>query len=781
MSAFKVCVYFSVAYQGMEEEREILTQHVFPEIHHRCQARGVDFVALDLRHEQRLHSDFISKIDLNHSYFLVLLANNSRTNLDFFYDKNSLFYIRDDNLFDNQSFFIKRENTLSSFSNPHVFDTLPAPYEDRKRLYLIEQLHAHSCPLTEYEQAIDLQNILLEQLWTQIKPDFLTAQEREDFEHDALAASLQSFYIKQPADFARLTEHALSDSPPLVIVGESGSGKSALLANWGLEYRQAHPDEFVFWHFCQADPFALLRRLMKAIKSHFLMDDDLPNTPEALIEQFPQYLAQGRMILIIEGFNQSWLPDFLPAHIRLFLSILPEKLPLEMGFKTVSWRIQVPDSFISHYIQQYGLQNLQTTPATNNPLYLKIILDEYRRVDQDMAHYWEAQSIPALYEKMLARLELDYSQDWVEKVLSLFWAAQWGLRESEILAILDIPQAIWFPLSQRVLVNRAGLLHFFHETLQQAVQARYLFNDAKKRAVHRQLADYFVQQPLSSRIANESLYHLKQAREPLRLHSYISQIAIFLQLLKDGKEYELWHYWDWLGIDLIVDAALLEQTVLKDESLLEVLEKLATFLKNCGFYSSALALFRRALKMRQKLFGVEHPDILPSLNHLAFLLKKKGDYESAKQFYRLALKISQQVLGEDHADTATFLNHLALVLQGLGAYEEAEPLYRQALKIRENVLGVTHSLTLQSFNHLALLLQDKGDYEEAEQLYRKTLSNCKGCEMATALNNLALLLKNKGDSEGAKRLYQRALVIFENVLGATHANTVTVRQNLELL
>jgi len=741
MSAFKVCVYFSVAYQGMEE-REILTQHVFPEIHRRCQARGVDFVALDLRHEQRLHSDFISKIDLNHSYFLVLLANNSRTNLDFFYDKNSLFYIRDDNLFDNQSFFIKRENTLSSFTNPHVFDTLPAPYEDRKRQYLIEQLHAHSCQLTEYDQAIDLQNILLEQLWTQIKPDFLTAQEREDFEHDALAASLQSFYIKQPADFARLTEHALSDSPPLVIVGESGSGKSALLANWALEYRQAHPDEFVFWHFCQADPFALLRRLMKAIKSHFLMDDDLPNTPEALIEQFPQYLAQGRMILIIEGFNQSWLPDFLPAHIRLFLSILPEMSPLEMGFKTVSWRIQVPDSFISHYIQQYGLQNLQTTPTTNNPLYLKIILDEYRRVDQDLAHYWEAQSIPALYEKMLARLELDYSQDWVEKVLSLFWAAQWGLRESEILAILDIPQAIWFPLSQRVLVNRAGLLHFFHETLQQAVQARYLFNDVKKRAVHRQLADYFVQQPLS---------YLKQAREPMRLHSYISQIAIFLQLLKDGKEYELWHYWDWLGIDLIVDAAVLEQ------------------------------IFRRALKMRQKLFGVEHPDILPSLNHLAFLLKKKGDYKSAKQFYRLALKISQQVLGEEHADTATFLNHLALVLQGLGTYEEAEPLYRQALKIRENVLGVTHSLTLQTFNHLALLLQDKGDYEEAEQLYRKTLSNCKGCEMATALNNLALLFKNKGDSEGAKPLYQRALVIFEKVLGATHANTVTVRQNLELL
>jgi chromosomal replication initiation ATPase DnaA len=330
MSAFKqrqVRVFISSA---MEKEREVLTKHVFPEIRRRCQALGVDFLEIDSRHKSLSMS--FQQIDLCRPYFIALLgqyygptiqhdldypwienAYLSLTELEILYAlfgsqdklqasaKKALFYFRDLPQTVFETFYIKPENVLSCFSNPHVFDTLPdtqAQTSSQKQQDLKQRLRAYSCNITEYEQAIDLKDIVLEQLWAQIKQDFpdtLIEQEQEDFEHDAFAANLQSFYIKQQAHFDRLTAHALSDDPPLVIAGESGSGKSALLANWVLEYRQAHPDDLIFWHFCSpsTDPIALLRRIMSTFKSHFQIADELPNTAETVTEQFPHWLAKG--------------------------------------------------------------------------------------------------------------------------------------------------------------------------------------------------------------------------------------------------------------------------------------------------------------------------------------------------------------------------------------------------------------------------------------------------------------------------------------------------------
>jgi hypothetical protein len=43
-----------------------------------------------------------------------------------------------------------------------------------------------------------------------------------------------------------------------------------------------------------------------------------------------------------------------------------------------------------------------------------------------------------------------------------------------------------------------------------------------------------------------------------------------------------------------------------------------------------------------------------------------------------------------------------------------------------------------------------------------------------SVNNLAILLKYQGDYSGAKVLYERALKGYEKVLGADHADTLSV-------
>jgi len=731
------------------------------------------------------------------------------------------------------------EKALFYFRDPSYADTLPvserqdyieaSPKNRAKQQNLKQRLREHGCHIAEYKQPMNLKALVLEALWDRIErefPDTPTPQQREDFDHDAFAASRQSLYIKRQADFDRLTEHALSDDPPLVIVGESGGGKSALLANWAPAYRQAHPDELVFWHFCgsspgSTDPIALLRRIMASLKSHFQFEEELPSTIEAVKEQFPQWLAkaQGRVILIIDGLNQleeteatrGWLSDFFPDKIRVFLSTL--------STEQRSWQLPLlsdksaRQALIREYFKSYGktldkpkMQRLLDAPQTANPLYLKVILEELRifgdfyKLGDHLDAYLQAPSIPALYQKVLARLEEDYQPpempDLVEKALSLLWAARWGLHESELLMLLAVPQAIWSPLYlalQNALVSRAGLLNFFHDYLRQAVEARYLSSSLKKRAVHRQLADYFEQQEeVDSRLAGELPYQLELAGEKERLQACISEMPMFLQFIKDDKEYELWGYWLRLGTRDEMVAAYLsgladyEKTV-SQKDLAEALNQLGYFFCTVGYSSAAEPLFQRALEIHEKVLGTEHPDTASSVNNLAYLLQDKGDYSAAEPLYQRALKIREKVLGPEHPDTALSVNNLAYLLYNKGDYSAAEPLFQRALAIYEKVLGPEHPDTASSVNNLAYLLDSKGDYSAAEPLYQRALEirekvlGPEHPDTAISLNNLALLFHNKGDYSAAEPLYQRALKICEKVLGPEHPDTASSLNNLASL
>ena len=65
----------------------------------------------------------------------------------------------------------------------------------------------------------------------------------------------------------------------------------------------------------------------------------------------------------------------------------------------------------------------------------------------------------------------------------------------------------------------------------------------------------------------------------------------------------------------------------------------------------------------------------------------QGKYAEAEPLYRKALAIRLKTLGEDHPDTAVSYNNLASNLNAQGKYAEAEPLYRKALAIRLKTLG----------------------------------------------------------------------------------------------
>jgi len=174
-------------------------------------------------------------------------------------------------------------------------------------------------------------------------------------------------------------------------------------------------------------------------------------------------------------------------------------------------------------------------------------------------------------------------------------------------------------------------------------------------------------------------------------------------------------------------------------------------------------------------------------NSLARLLRVQGDYAGARPLYERALAIRERALGPDHPDVANSLNNLATLLSDQGDYAEARPLYERALAIRERALGPDHPDVANSLNNLATLLRDQGDYAEARPLYERALAIRERAlgpdhpDVANSLNNLATLLYNQGDYAEARPLYERALAIRERALGPDHSITRLVRNNLESL
>jgi tetratricopeptide (TPR) repeat protein len=201
-------------------------------------------------------------------------------------------------------------------------------------------------------------------------------------------------------------------------------------------------------------------------------------------------------------------------------------------------------------------------------------------------------------------------------------------------------------------------------------------------------------------------------------------------------------------------------------------------------YAEAELLCERALAIREKTLGPDHPDVAHSLNNLADLYRKQGKYAEAEPLYNRALAIREKTLGLDHPDVASSLNKLAIVYWYQGKYAEAEPLYKRSLAIREKTLSPEHPRVAASLGNLALLYHLQGKYAEAEPLYRRSLvitEKSRGPEhtdVAQVLNNLAALCKDQSKYAEAEALNRRSLAIREKILGPEHPSVAHSLNNL---
>jgi tetratricopeptide (TPR) repeat protein len=113
----------------------------------------------------------------------------------------------------------------------------------------------------------------------------------------------------------------------------------------------------------------------------------------------------------------------------------------------------------------------------------------------------------------------------------------------------------------------------------------------------------------------------------------------------------------------------------------DLLGRAGCYLQGRAAYSAARPFLERALAIREKALGPEHPDTATRLNNLALLLQDQGDPAAARSLFERALAICEKTLGPEHPDTATSLNNLAFQLQAQRDLVAARPLFERGLAI----------------------------------------------------------------------------------------------------
>jgi tetratricopeptide (TPR) repeat protein len=217
------------------------------------------------------------------------------------------------------------------------------------------------------------------------------------------------------------------------------------------------------------------------------------------------------------------------------------------------------------------------------------------------------------------------------------------------------------------------------------------------------------------------------------------------------------------------------------------LDNLAWLLRDQGNLATARPLFERAFEIWERVLGADHPHTAASLNNLAGLLRDQGEFAAARPLFERVVEIWERGLGPDHRHTAASLNNLAGLLRDQGELAAARPLFERAVEIWERALGPDHPDTAGGLNNLALLLRDQGEFAAARPLFERAVEIWERAlgpdhpQTGGGLNNLALLLHDQGQFAAAWRLYEHAFKIWKRVLGPDHPHTASSLNNLALL
>jgi tetratricopeptide (TPR) repeat protein len=202
-------------------------------------------------------------------------------------------------------------------------------------------------------------------------------------------------------------------------------------------------------------------------------------------------------------------------------------------------------------------------------------------------------------------------------------------------------------------------------------------------------------------------------------------------------------------------------------------------------YDRARVAAQKALRLAEKTFGPDHPNVATSLTTLADLEKAQRRCEQAESLYKRALAIDEKVLGPDHPNVSKNLNNLMGLQVTRGKHEEALQNSKRILPALKREMGSKRPALVAGARLFFSLLDrfnpgknPSGEENEQSSGFRKRIEIFTGHILTLLANFFADRHKKKGEYEKAEKLKKIALTFLEMVCGPNHPRVAKALESL---
>jgi CHAT domain-containing protein len=184
-----------------------------------------------------------------------------------------------------------------------------------------------------------------------------------------------------------------------------------------------------------------------------------------------------------------------------------------------------------------------------------------------------------------------------------------------------------------------------------------------------------------------------------------------------------------------------------------------------------LKLARRAVAIKEKALGPDHPQTAASLAILSTTLREQTKYTEARELLERAFAIQERTLGPDHPEVGKTLNSLGILSGFTGDYAGALELYARALAVKERAphpdsVSIRH--TLNSMASVEILVSDLTAAEA--HLNRALAMGGERNDLPAGMTHqmLGALKRALGDYAGGQSSCERSVAILEQAVGPDH-------------
>jgi tetratricopeptide (TPR) repeat protein len=172
-------------------------------------------------------------------------------------------------------------------------------------------------------------------------------------------------------------------------------------------------------------------------------------------------------------------------------------------------------------------------------------------------------------------------------------------------------------------------------------------------------------------------------------------------------------------------------------------------------FDTARSFFRRALGVRESLFGSAHPTVAIEYSNLGMSYEWENDFEQAKPLLQLAIELLDKDGQYETVNQAEPYEALASICKKQKEFERAQELCQKALEIRDKHAGRLHPISIKTVELLCDIhkaADQTEEFDKARAEYDQRLHEyAESRSFGAAAKMLKHLLENSDGSKWSEK------------------------------